>query len=75
LRWKRLIILLPGLLIAIPAIYILASIPGALIPGTVFIDSLARTTVKNRQIYLLTSPLHADIAIPVNDAVMEKFSC
>lgn len=74
MRWKRLIIGLPGLLIAIPAIYLLASIPGALIPGKVFADPDGSNSIENRKIFLLSSPLHADIAIPVDDDVLRRFS-
>ena len=74
MRWKYLIFGLPGLLIAVPAIYVLASIPGALIPGTVTSDAIGSSSIKSREIFLLSSPLHADIAIPVDDDVLRTFS-
>ncbi len=74
MRWKHLIIGLPGLLIAVPAIYFLASMAGAIVPGKSSADSADKTTGNEKEIYLLTSLLHADIAIPVDAEVLRKFS-
>ncbi len=73
LRRKIFIFGLPGLLIAIPAFYLLASVIGALIPGTIETGAGKTTPGDTRQIYLLTSPLHADIAIPVDEDVLNRF--
>ena len=73
MRWKYLILGLPGLLIAVPAFYLLASIPGALVPDSVSSDLVEITAKRDKQIFLLSSPLHADIAIPVDDDVLRTF--
>lgn len=74
MRWKRLFIGLPVLLIAVPAIYFLASMIGAYISGTINQDSTGTPSQNDKEIYLLTSLLHADIAIPVDAKVLQKFS-
>jgi len=61
------------LLIAIPAFYLLASVIGALIPGSIETGADKSAPGEPRQIYLLTNPLHADIAIPVDEDVLKRF--
>ena len=63
------------MLIAVPAIYFLASMAGAIVPGNNQSQiQLTTTTGNDKEIYLLTSLLHADIAIPVDAEVLSKFS-
>ncbi len=77
MNWKRLIKGLVALVFAPPLLYLLAMVPGAIVPGQTTADSLADTASNSSakvQIYLLTGLLHADIAIPVDAVVLEKFS-
>ena len=47
---------------------------GAIVIGKSSTDSSDKTTGNEKEIYLLTSLLHADIAIPVDAEVLRKFS-
>ncbi len=47
---------------------------GAIVAGTINRDTAGTTTGNDKEIYLLTSLLHADIAIPVDAEVLRKFS-
>lgn len=59
---------LPALLVLV---YMIASVVGALLPAS---PETARNPGNVERIYLLTTFLHADFAIPVDDGVRERFA-
>jgi uncharacterized protein (TIGR02117 family) len=70
IRVLRYPLLALGSLAAIVAIYLAASLVGAVVPAEGKAQAAEGATAR---IYLLTSLLHADIAIPADPALVERF--
>ncbi len=75
-RWFKRVAITVFVMIAVPAGYVAASFIGALIPGTY--ASSAHTSGSQerkqaREIVLVTSLLHADFALPVDDDLKKRF--
>ncbi|MEM7461104.1 MAG: TIGR02117 family protein [Pseudomonadota bacterium] len=70
-RILRLIAGTLGVLALVVFVYLAASVAGAIYPGHA--DS-GRAPGNTERIYLLTTLLHADFAIPVDDAVRKRFA-
>lgn len=60
-----------GVLALVVFVYLAASVAGAIFPGNA---NSGRSPGNDERIYLLTTLLHADFAIPVDDAVRERFA-
>ncbi len=56
-----------------PAAYLAAMIIGAVVPGVTKGIAEPAAANDNVKIYLLTGPLHADIAVPVDSQVLQQF--
>lgn len=70
-RLFRLIAGTIGVLALVVFVYLAASVAGAVFPGNA---DIGRAPGDKERIYLLTTLLHADFAIPVDDAVRERFA-
>jgi uncharacterized protein (TIGR02117 family) len=46
---------------------------GMLAPRPIFPSAVAEDVGATRRILVLTNPIHTDIAIPIDDAIREKF--
>lgn len=70
-RWLRRAVWALVVLAAIPLLYLAASLVGALVPAS---PASGRSPGEPERIYLATSLLHADFAIPATEEVKRRFA-
>ncbi|MEZ5800963.1 MAG: TIGR02117 family protein [Nitratireductor sp.] len=63
-----------GVIAITVVLYLSAAMIGALIPARPVGSAIAAQSGEPSEVYLMTSLLHADIAIPVDDALRERFA-
>jgi uncharacterized protein (TIGR02117 family) len=54
----------------VPALYLMAAIYGAIIPGSAVPD----TSEKTRSILLVSGPIHYDLVLPLDEMTLERFA-
>jgi uncharacterized protein (TIGR02117 family) len=54
----------------VPALYLMAAIYGAIIPGSATPD----TSEKTRSILLVSGPIHYDLVLPLDEMTLERFA-